>query len=192
MFRESPPRGYLGQEFPLHHDYEFAFTLHAEDETKNSTIVPILIQDLAAGTMSSTIVNPRHGSFVVSAEVNCFPESIIPRLNVSYRCSLTKGAIETDAVRSLSLNVMPIYTAFLNRLDAEDHRTGTDCENLLELTHETTDEQCFPLWSGVDLTNGSLLPTKVPGLTASQVIESVAFDKKPSLMLCNTIQIKIC
>jgi len=178
MFRQYPPRGYLGEEFPLQHDYEFAFTLHAEDETKNSTIVPIIIHDEAAGSLGGIQVNPKHPSFEISAEVSCYPESIIPKISLSYRCALTKGAIETDAIRSLSLNVMPIHTAFLSRLDAEDHTTSTDCESILELTHETTDHQCYPLWSGVDLSNPSLLPTKVPGLTTDQKIESVAFDKE--------------
>ncbi len=178
MFRESPPRGYMGQEFPLQHDIEFAFQLSAEDETKNSTILPILISDQGKTSADTTIVNPRHSAYAVVDAVNCFPESIIPRIQLSYRCSLTKGAIETDLVRSLSLNVMPVYTAFLNRLDAADYRTNNDTETIIELTHETTDEQCYPLWSGVKLDNGSTLAQNVPGLTTNQKIESVAFDKE--------------
>ncbi len=179
MFNPRPPRGYMGQEFPLHHDIEFNFQLSAEIETKNSTIVPLVIQDQGLTPSGSTKqVNPRNPNFEIDAGVNCYAESIIPKIALSYRCSLTKGAIETDAIRSLSINVMPIHTAFLSRLDAEDYKTAVDCENLLELTHETVDEQCYPLWSGTDLDNPSLVPADVPGLTTNQNYESVAFDKE--------------
>ncbi len=178
MFRESPPRGYMGQEFPLQHNSEFSFDLTAEGATQASTIVPILISDQAHTNADTTIVNPRHASYAVVDSATCYPESIIPRIQLSYRCSLTKGAIETDAIRSLSLNIMPIYTAFLNRLDATDTRTGQDTETILELTHETTDEQCYPLWGGTKLANGSTLPSNIPGLTTNQIIENVVFDKE--------------
>ncbi len=179
MFKQFPPRGYLGEEFPLHHDIEFNFQLNAEDETKNSTIIPILLQDEGIGTQPKSVqVNPKNDTFEVNTGFQCYPDSIIPKIALSYRCALTKGAIETDLIRSLSLNIMPIHTAFLSRLDAEDTKTTTDCENLLELTHETTDKQCYPLYSTVKLSNGFTAPTDYPGLTTTQVIESVAFDKE--------------
>ncbi len=176
--RLNPPKGYLGNEYPLWHDLEYQFKLNAEDETKNSTMIPIMHNDILAQVLKTTYVNPKNSAFEVVAQPNCSPESILPSLQLSMRCSLTKGAIETDAVRSLSLNYMFINGAFLNRLDAVDAKTGNDIETILELTHETDEEQVIPLWSGVDLTSGSLVPTGVEGLTTDQVIESVAFDKE--------------
>ncbi len=172
-----PPKGYLGQEYALMHDIEYNFSLSAENTAKDSTIVPLVMQDGAAQTLATTYVNPKNTNFEVSNAPNCSPESIIPKMSISFRCALTKGAIETDLVRSLSLNYMFITTAFLNRLDAIDTKTTNDTETILELTHETTDEQVYPLWSGTDLTGG-LLHANVPGLTTDQTIESVAFDKE--------------
>ncbi len=176
--QKFPPKGYLGNEYPLMHDMEFQFSLNAEDETKNSTLVPIMFQDSLAQTLATTYVNPKSASFEVSAQPNCSPESIVPQLQLSFKCSLTKGAIETDKIRSLSLNYMFINGAFLNRLDATDDKTGFDIETILELTHETDEEQVIPLWANVKLSDGSLVPTGVEGLTTTQVYESVAFDKE--------------
>ncbi len=149
-----PPKGYLGKEFPLMHDLEFAFSLNAEDETKNSTIIPLVFQDKSACTPATTYVDPKHTSFETAAYSNVLSESIVPQLQMYVKCALSKGAIETDAVRSLSLNYMFINTAFLNRLEAEDTKSGDDIEAILNLTHETTDEQVYPVASTVDLVNG--------------------------------------
>ncbi len=171
------PRGYFGVEYPRPHLDEYEFDLNAEDETKNTTILPIIISDEGLSAPSALKVNPKNSGFAIATGPNCIPDSIVPSMSILIKCSLTKGAIETDAIRVLNLNYMPIYTAFLNRLDADDIQTTTDVEGLLELTHETTDKQAYPLWSGVDLGNATLMNANVPGLTTDQTIESVAFDK---------------
>jgi len=171
-----PPKGYLGQEFPLYHDFEYHFALQAEGTTKDSTIVPVICQDQLAQTLATTFVNPKHSSFEISNNPNCSPESIIPYMSISIRASLTKLAIETDLVRSLSFNYMMITTAYLSRLDAIDSKTGNDTETILELTHETDEEQVFPLWSGVDIGTNNL-PANQEGIGGTP-LESVAFDKE--------------
>lgn len=171
-----PPKGYLGQEFPLYHDFEYHFALSAEGTTKDSTIIPIITQDTLAQTLATTYVNPKNTNFEVSASPNCSPESIIPYMSISFRASLTKGAIETDLVRSLSFNYMMLTTAFLSRLDAVDSKTGFDVESILELTHETDEEQVFPIWSTVDVGVGNVAANQ-EGLPGTP-LESVAFDKE--------------
>ncbi len=168
-----PPKVYLGQEFPLYHDFEYHFALSAEGTTKDSTICPIITQDQLAQTLATTYVNPKNANFEVSASPNCSPESIVPYMSISFRASLTKGAIETDLVRSLSFNYMMLTTAYLTRLDAVDSKTGFDVESILELTHETDEEQTFPIWSTVDVGVGNVAANQ-EGLPGTP-LESVAF-----------------
>ncbi len=81
----------------------------------------------------------------------------------------------------MKFNTMRIGTSFLNRLDAFDKKTSDDIETILELTHETTDEQCYPLWNNTKLfeSGGTLdYDALVPGLTTDQQPEGVAFDKE--------------
>ncbi len=69
----------------------------------------------------------------------------------------------------------------LNRLDAFDKQTTEDIETMIELTHETTDEQCYPLWNNTKLFEGAGTydyDALVPGLTTNQQPEGVAFDKE--------------
>ncbi len=171
-----PPKGYLGNEYPLMHDIEYNFGLSAEGTTKDTTIVPLMINDISAQVLATTFVNPKHATFEVSNSPNCSPESIMPYMSMSLRASLTKGAIETDFVRSLSFNYMMINTAFLSRLDAIDSKTGFDTETILELTHETTDEQAYPLWTTVDVGVGNTA-ANLAGIGGTP-LESVAFDKE--------------
>ncbi len=171
-----PPKGYLGQEFPLYHDIEYKFGLSAEGLTKDTTIIPIMTQDASAQVLATTYVNPKNTNFEVSNSPQVSPESIVPYMSMSLRASLTKLAIETDLVRSLSFNYMLITTAFLSRLDAVDSKTGFDVESILELTHETTDEQAGPLWSTVDIGTGNTAANTY-GIGGTP-LESVAFDKE--------------
>ncbi len=172
-----PPKGYLGREMPLTHDLEGQFSLTAENETKNSVIIPLVFQDKSACVAATTFVNPKHASYEHAAYSNVLADSQVPQLQISFKCALSKLAIETDAIRSLSLNYMFINTAFLNRLDAADDASGDDIEGILNLTHETTDEQVYPVASTVDLLGGYTVPASHPANPAA-VIESQAFDKE--------------
>ncbi len=89
-------------------------------------------------------------------------------------------ASDTEIVH-LKCNTMKLHTAFLNRLDAFDKKTGNDIETILELQHETTDEQTYPLWNGTKLfESGGTFDyyAGVPGLTTDQQPEGIAFDKE--------------
>ncbi len=183
---ERPPRGYTQQQFPLPHSFNYSFDLEAEDETKNSTIMPFF-KMTEEGIAPETInVNPRHPSFAVDGGTAIHQDSIVPKITVAMRIVMNKLAIETDKMRSIIVNYMPIYTAFLNSLDAEDEKTTTDIEGILKLTHNTDNMDVTPLFSTVKLTGSGSHPlSTVPyaedlgdvGLTTSAVMESVAFNK---------------
>ncbi len=185
--RKFPPRGYRNDEYPLPHNSSFAFSLNAENETLNSTILPIFRQSEACINAESIEVNPNNTAFAEEPGATCFRGSIIPKVNISYRISMTKGAIETDKMRSLIVNVMPIYTSFLDSLDAEDEKTATDIEGLLSLEHATDNKDTQPIYSAVKLLNASSLPMTTLGYTetrtdwgiaSTDILESVAFSKE--------------
>ncbi len=151
--------------------------MSAEDETKNSTIVPYLIQDNALVDYELTKTNPENDDFATVAYPNVMAGSYVPKMLIAWNMFIPTADLE---IISLFVNTMMIGISTLNRLDAFDKKTGNDIETLIELTHETTDEQAYPLWANVKLFEGAGTfdyDAKVPGLTGTQQPESVAFDK---------------
>ncbi len=185
--RKFPPKGYKNVEHPMPHNFSYNFGLTLEDETKNSTICTLIRQDLEAATPETRVVNPAHASFGEETGATIHRGSIVPRLTLQLNMSLTKAAIETDKVRNLIVNYVPIYTAFLEPLEAVDEVSGADIESTLELAHDTTDKSVRPLFSTVNLLDGGLQPVNSVshtevfgdyGLATDLVLESVAFDKE--------------
>jgi len=171
-------------EYPLPHQFEYKFALQVEDETKNSAIFTLLMHSEQFTAPDAIEVNPKNAAFAVQGGPTVYPDSIIPRITMSMRLALSKTAVETDGLRSLLVNWMPLYTAFLPTLDAEDSKTAEDIEDILELQHETDDKNVTPLFSGVDLGIGSQADNTIQGmgfaqwnLTTDLLMESVAFDK---------------
>jgi len=119
--------------------------------------------------------------------MTCFQGSIVPRLNLSMIANMSKAGRETDKLKNLIFNWMPIYIAFLDDLEAEDSLTSTQIEDILELQHDVTNEDTYPLFSGTDLVVGDALDMSNVndsneafgdyGLTTALTYESVAFDK---------------
>ncbi len=161
---------------PLIHDFTFGFGLSMDDTmaTKQSTIVPYLFQDNAIIDYETIKTNKENDDFAVVAKPNVAAGSYIPKIMISWRAWIANA--EPDLMEFRTMN---IHTAMLTRLDAFDKKTGNDIETILELTHETTDEQTIPLWNTVKLFEGHSvndLPAEVPGLTSNQQPEGVAFD----------------
>ncbi len=168
----------LTWKFPLIHNFEFGFGLSAEDAARAHTIQPYIIQDNAMVDYETIKTNPENADFAVVAKPNVMAGSYIPKVLVDYVMYIPP----TDTTIShLMVDTLPINIAMLNRLDAFDKKTGDDIETILELQHETTDEQAYPLWNGSKLFEGGGtydLPADVPGLTTNQQPEGVAFDKE--------------
>ncbi len=168
----------LTWQFPRIHNFNFGFGLSVEDQTKNSTIVPYFFQDNALVDYENIKTNPENADFSVVSYGNTCAGSYIPRIQVHWIMYIPP----TDTtITMLKANSMVINSSMLNRLDAFDKKTGNDIETILELQHETTDEQCYPLWSGIKLFEGQGVYdywTDLPGLTTDQQPESVAFDKE--------------
>ncbi len=162
--------------FPRVHDHYFGFGLDMDDAvaTKNTTIVPIAWQDNAIIDYETIKTNPENADFNSVDHGGCAAGSYIPKCTVQWMA--WSPSTEVDVMR---FNTMDIHTAMLSRLDAFDKKTGSDIETILELQHETVDEQTIPLWNGQKLYEGHRVVdyhAVVPGLTAGQQPEGVAFD----------------
>ncbi len=181
------PKGYTAKQYPLHHNFQYLFELSAEHSTKKQTMISLIRSSLAATGSENVEVNPKNAAFVEETGPTIFQDSIIPRMTVSFSAHLTKGAIETDNVRSLTFNWMPIYVAFLDDLEATDKVSGLQIEDILELQHDTTNEDVYPLFDGNDVDGIITHPLSTVtdsdeafgdfGLTTNSVLEHIAFDK---------------
>ncbi len=174
--RRDWPR--LTWQFPRIHNFNFGFGLSAEDTTKASTIVPFVLQDNALIDFETIKTNPENADFAVVAYPNTCAGSYIPKIQIAWQAFIPTADTE---IISMNFNDMMIHTSMLNRLDAFDKKTGDDIETILELTHETTDEQAYPLFNNTKLFEGAGTydyDALVPGLTGTQQPEGVAFDKE--------------
>ncbi len=165
--------------YPLPHDFTFSFGLDVDEAavTKHSTIIPFVMQDNAIIDYETIKTNPENDDFAVVAKPNCGAGSYVPRCTVTWKAFCPSiGGGEIDI---MNFKYLPIHIAMLSRLDAFDKKTGNDIETILELTHETTDEQTYMLGNDIKLYEGhgvQDLPADVPGLDTSQQPEGCAFD----------------
>ncbi len=185
MAHKFPPKGYNALAHPLPHNFEYQFSLAAENATKDATIITLFRSSQAVNAAESIEVNPTNASFGEETGPLNQMNSIVPKVSFNMKCSMTKGAIETDKMRSLQFKWMPIYTAFLDSLEAYDIKSNQQIEDILELQHDVTNQDTYPLFSNVDLgTNVMPMSTKNAtevfgdvGLTTDTKLESVAFDE---------------
>ncbi len=158
---------------PRIHDFRYVFGLGIDDITKTGTIAPILLQDNALIDYETIKTNKENADFAVFTKPNCCAGSYVPKAMFTWEAWCPSA--EIDVMRFYT---MDIHTAMLNRLDAFDKKTGEDIETIIELTHETTDEQAYPLYDGTKLFEGhgvGDLTTDMPGLTTTGQLENVAF-----------------
>ncbi len=163
-------------QYPRPHDFQFGFGLDMDDTavTKNSTIMPYLFQDNAQIDYETIKTNPENDDFGVFQGPNVAAGSFIPKLMVQWKAFSPSAEVDV-----LNFKTMTIGTAMLNRLDAFDKKTGNDVETILELTHETTDEQAGALYNTVKLYEGHHVQdftAGVPFTTGTGQPEGVAFD----------------
>ncbi len=185
--RKFPPKGYRNDEYPLPHNGGFSFGLSSENVARDSTIIRFFGMNEQFINPEAVHVNPGNALFAEEGGSAICRGSIIPRLNLTFHINMTKGAIETDKMRAIKVQFMPIYTAFLDSLDAIDEKTGEDIESIIEMQHDVTDKCAFPLYSGTKLQNTAPIVMNsraftevfgVVGLTTNNTPESVAFDSE--------------
>lgn len=164
--------------WPRVHWNEMKFVLNADSTTvKNSTAIHAVMQDEGLGDPNAVYTNPESASFVAYQGPNCFPDSRVNSARINLEIGVAKQLYVTDNQETLKIAVIPYYTAFLENLTATNEVTAEEVEDILELQHETTDRQCYPLWNGTKL-GGDILETGagMPGLTTNTNIEGIDLD----------------
>jgi len=164
------------RKFDARHEFRYAFSSYLWNSltTTRSTILPIIMNDDAQGDPMDFKAHPEHASWAEVAKPNCFPDSEIKNMNITVDLIVPKAsAVATSTIR---VDYALISCAFPEDLDALDEKSGLTMKAVLELQKETTDRQVYPLWSAIDMPNGSTVHAEIPGLTASQVLEGVNFD----------------
>ncbi len=166
------------RKFDARHEFIMSFSspLNNSLTTRRATILPIIMNDDAQGDPMDFKAHPEHASWAEVAFPNCFPDSEIKNMTVTFDIIIPA---ETSAISSVvRVDYALISCAFPEDLDAIDEKSGLSMKEVLELQKETTDRQCYPLWSAVDMFDGSTLHANIPGLTTNQVLEGVNFDQE--------------
>ncbi len=145
-----------------------------------ATIFPIAFYDEGLGAPSAYNAHPEHASFAETFSPNCFPDSRVNSVILDLEFALTKGAIETDGLHGIRCAFMPIFTSFGTELDEADEKSTETIKTILELATESTDRQTYPLYNDIKMvekfTGSATFAAIQFGLTASQVLEGVAFS----------------
>ncbi len=164
-------------QFPLLHEFEWTFGLSLENTAKASTIIPDFFQDNALIDYELIKTNPLNADFAIDNTPNTMKGSVVGMLSANWTAFIPDANAEVEIIK---FNTLPIHTAMLDRLDAFDQKTGNDIETIIELQHETTDEQVGAVYNNTKLFESQGprdLATSVPFLTTNGQLEGVAFDK---------------
>lgn len=153
------------RKFDARHEFKASWEMYIRDTltTRLGTIVPILMNDDAQGDPMDFKAHPEHASWAEQSQPNCYPDSEIRNMKITCDIIVPKALSAISSV--VKVDYALISCAFPEDLDAIDEKSGLSLKEILELEKETTDRQCYPLWSAIDLLNGSLLHANVPGLT---------------------------
>ncbi len=164
--------------YPNPHATNHAWSYNLTGANVDTTIYPILMYDEGLGTPSARKTNPENSAFATSSYPNCFVDSRVDSVFCQLRMSMSSKCLD-DNITAIRFAYMPIHIAFKESYDATDETTGFDIKSILELQHESTDRQGFPLYAVTKMITKwgtqSTLHANVPGLTSTQAIEGVAF-----------------
>ncbi len=181
-----PPKGYNQMQYPLPHNFEYQFRLEIEDETKNSTITPLLKTYEGMNAADVIEVNPSNSAFLEETGSVIQPDSIVPKMNVFFSAQMAHLADETDKLRYLKFNWMPIYLSFKDNYEAMDNKSNVEVEDILEMQHTVANKDGTPLY-GVKLGTVRDYPASsvnisetftIADLTTDLKMEAVAFDEQ--------------
>ncbi len=164
------------RKFDARHEFIASFAEHINSSTgtRQSTIIPIIMNDDAQGDPMSFKAHPEHASWSEVAYANCYPDSEIKNMKIIVEFLVPKALSAITSV--VRVNYALISCAFPEDLDAIDEKSGLSMKEVLELQKESTDRQCYPLWNAVDMLSASTMHANIPGLTGGQLLEAVAFD----------------
>ncbi len=151
-----PPKGFGTEKFPLRHRLEHAFGLNMGNDTLNTAFLPLVRSSSDAPIDPTTIfVNPHNSSFDKETGPYCQQMSIIDRMTISIKFSMTKycnithesaaGVFQGDDVPVMKFLWRPIFNVYPEKMDAVDDFTTTDVKAILAMTKDPTFEDIVPI-----------------------------------------------
>ncbi len=162
------------------HDLRYACAFEFDDETLNSTILPIAFYDEGLGSPTALETHPENAAFaVVVNQANCFINSRINIVLAELRLSITSKFID-DNLPAIKIAFMPIHMAFIDDYTAIDELSTLEVQDVLEMQTESTDNQGGPLYvAATDLpetvAGNAVLNANTPFLDTDAGLEAVAF-----------------
>ncbi len=173
-------------EYPLPHRFAYDTGLSLEAVTQDSLYLSLIRATEAFVGAESIEVNPANANFAEETGASIHMGSIVPKLKINLMMSIAKLGVETDKLQAVRIKWTPIYIAFLDSLEAEDSKTTTQVEDILELQHDITNKDTYPLHNNGTHLTGSSHPLNTIGgtevfgdwgLTTNNVQEYVNFDE---------------
>ncbi len=168
------PKGFENEKYPLRHRLIASFGLNMNAELYNTALIPLVMSsnDMAAGP-STIVVNPHNTAFVEDTGPLVRQMSIIDRMRISLKFSMTHECETAHLASGLSgsevyqgedipvLNFLwrPIFNVYPEKLDAADDDTGTTVAAILGLTKDATKEDIVPLTTNKLISAG---PAELP------------------------------
>ncbi len=160
-----PPPGFEAEKYPLRHRLINSFGLSLGDNNKNTAFIPLIHSSLDVDVApSAVIVNPHNTSYMEDPGPLVRQQSIIDRLKISIKFSMTNLCAPTnetasatwtgDDVPALKFLWRPIFNVFPEKLDAADDDTGTTVAAILAMTKDATFEDVVPITTA-NLPSGS-------------------------------------
>ncbi len=180
-----PPSGFEQEKFPLRHRLTHSFGLSLALDSLNTALLPIVMGSKDTDVLPDTIqVNPHNSAFEEDAGPLCAQMSIIDRMRISIKFSMThhcspahhsSGTSTSEVFTGDDIPVFnflwrPIFNVFPEKLDAADDDTTTTVAAILGLTKDATNEDVVPLTTNnLPTTGPSETPLPVSTVNAVQV-----------------------
>ena len=164
--------------YPRPHNFTLKSYIQADSSTTNTLNFQAIRYDEGQGSPSSYYANPRHASFAEYNGAGTYPDSKINSLYGEVTVAMTTVAKDTDKLKHAPVAFIPYCLSFEEDYTAKDELSGLEVEDLIEMQHETTDNQGYPLYNGNKATVGAhdTLHADAPGLTTNQTNEYITFD----------------
>ncbi len=155
-----PPKGFENEKYPLRHRLIYAFELGAKSDSANTAFMPIVMSSTdMAGAPSTIVVNPHNTAFVEDTGPLCRQMSIIDRMTISLKFSMThycgpahhssgtstNELFTGDDITSIKFLWRPIFNVYPEKMDAADDDTGTTVAAILGMTKDTGNEDIVPI-----------------------------------------------
>ncbi len=145
------PRGFEEDKNPLLHRLEYGVGLGISDDSINTVFFPVVHSSNEMDVLADTIqVNPRNSGFEKDAGALCRQNSIIDRMRISLKFSLTRycdARMESaatvftgDNIQALHFLWRPIFNVYPEKMDAADEKTGDTVAAILGMTKDATFE----------------------------------------------------